>query len=177
MTLRVDIYAADAVSIELQLLIREWGALCFPDGGAPFQWSNDEPWQAVTFDGDTPVSSLAIFDRVVTVGGEAIRFGGLGGVMTPPQYEGRGYASRMLQDVNTFMRQEMGVPFAFLVTHTGLIPFYGRAGWQVVERPVWFSQPDREDRVTFDDEAISMVVALGERPLPDGEIDLCGLPW
>jgi hypothetical protein len=46
-------------------------------------------------------------------------------------------------------------------------------GWQVVEGPLTFDQP--QGKVTFPD--VTMVLPCAGKEWPPGVIDLCGLPW
>ncbi len=137
-------------------------------------WSFAPDWHVVVLRAGEPVSYLGIWQREVTVGGGPVRMGGIGSVVTPAEHRGRGYASLALARAADFMRDPLGAEFGLLITGENLLPFYGRLGWRRVSNPLLVEQPGR-GRVRL--EYVTMVLPLGGRPWPEGEIDLRGLPW
>ena len=74
------------------------------------------------------VCSATIHDREMRLGDAWVRMGGIGDVTTKPQFRGRGYARRMLDDTVRFMRTE-GYAVSVLF---GISNFYHRFGFEPV---------------------------------------------
>jgi predicted acetyltransferase len=117
---------------------------------------------------------VEILERTVTVDGQPVRVGGIGGVGTHPDFRRRGHSTAALRVAAEFMRTNLRVPFGLLVTGTEEIPFYGRVGWHVIAGPVTFDQPNGQVVVS---DGVNMVLPLGPEPWPSGPVFLCGLPW
>ncbi len=77
-------------------------------------------------------SVVRIADRPIRYGTATLRLAGVGAVSTHPDYQGRGLASRVLEDAACSMR-ERGYHLAMLFT--GIQPFYARLGWTAVSEP------------------------------------------
>jgi GNAT superfamily N-acetyltransferase len=140
------------------------------DGG--LQWSITD-WNVVGYVEGILVTNVEILTRIITVAGEALRIGGIGGVATPPEHRGRGYASQAMRRAADFMRDELGLEFALLVCGPHRVSLYESLGWQLVTGPMLFDQPDGKQK--FNDPV--MILSLTGKPWPAGEIDLMGLPW
>ncbi|HEX2081466.1 MAG TPA: GNAT family N-acetyltransferase [Longimicrobium sp.] len=130
-------------------------------------------WRLFLLDGGTPVSHLKIVTRRGTAAGDPVRLGGIGSVMTPTPFRGRGYASELLRRAGSFMFDDLGVELGLLFCLRGLVPFYRSLGWIEVESPVWIEQP--AGRVPWPESA--MALPRPGVPWRDGEVDVCGIPW
>ena len=86
-------------------------------------------WRALCLGGRI-VSALRIDKRPIRIRGCRVLVGALGYVCTHPDYQGQGYASRLMTDSVQYMR-EQGFDLARL---GGLVKFYSRFGW--VRHPV-----------------------------------------
>lgn len=144
-----------------------------PDPANSYTWQKPT-WHVMVWLGEALVSYLGLCARTATVDGQPVRLGGVGSVMTDPVHRRQGYSSLALQEAAIFMRDDIGADFGLLVTGTDLIPFYGRLGWQPVDGPMTFSQPQGNTVVWHE---VTMVLPLTGQPWPAGPIDLCGLPW
>jgi len=153
-------------------LIAAWLDDVFYDPDDYQAWSEPDWHVLVRTDGQI-VTNIDIVERTGTVGGQPVRLGGVGGVTTRRAWRGHGLASAALRKAAAFMRDELGVEFGLLICDDERIPFYRRLGWQVVEGPLTFDQP--EGKVIFPD--VTMVLQCSEREWPRGAIDLCGFPW
>ena len=168
----IEIRRTDAVPADELEAIRRWQAQIF--GNSEYQWADSDWLLTVKVDGNF-VSGLEVVERTAKVGNRDVRLGGVGGVITLPEWRGKGLASAALQRANDFICGELGAEFGLLVTGEALIPFYSRVGWERVNGPLTFDQPDGR-KVTVTDWVI-MVLRCNGRKWPGGEIDLCGLPW
>ena len=171
---RITIIPAGDLPDDLRATLTRWQRANFPDPATdPFVWEKPE-WQVFVFVGDEPVSALGIHRRTATVNGQPVYLGGIGSVDTPAEHRRQGYSTAALRQAAAFMRDTIGADFGLLVTGKNLIPFYGRLGWQAVRGPTWCDHP-RRGRVILPH--VVMVLPLTGRAWPDGDIDLCGLPW
>jgi GNAT superfamily N-acetyltransferase len=136
-------------------------------------WSTPE-WYVTGRLDDEIVSIVGILQRDCLLDGQPLRLAGISGVATLLQYRRRGFASTLMRAAGDFMREHFDAGFALLLCAPTTMPMYARVGWQVIQGPMLFSQPDGS-RHSF--EEILMVLLLRDTPWPGGAIDLCGLPW
>jgi GNAT superfamily N-acetyltransferase len=119
------------------------------------------------------VSHVGVTERTITVDGQAMRVGGVGGVATPPEWRKQGLATEALKEAATFLCDRQGLDWILLLCSQELVPFYQDLGWQAVQAALWFDQPG--GRTWWPEEI--MVRPCHGQPWPRGAIDLCGLPW
>jgi nodulation protein A len=136
------------------------------------EWSSPD-WLVLGFVESELVSQLCLHKREITVGATQVRVAGVGGVATHPNWQRRGLASQLLRSAETFMRDEMLVPFGLLVCADTTQPVYAHCGWQTVAQALLFVQ-DGQRRTL---ETCVMILPLAGQPWPAGEINLLGLPW
>lgn len=120
-----------------------------------------------------PASHVGLLRHDVRVDGVPVPVAGLGGVITAPDFQGRGFAQILLREATAFMTGELGADFGFLFCLPRLVPFYERLGWQTLPRPVLIEQPGG----VVESPAESMVLPLRGRPWPPGRVETQSLPW
>jgi aminoglycoside 2'-N-acetyltransferase I len=130
-------------------------------------------WMALGFLGDEIVTQLSMPEREISVGAQKIKVVGVGGVATHPGFQRQGYASALLGATQSFMRENMRVPFGLLICDGKMQQFYERAGWQFTTDILYFLQDDQRRSL----HTCVMVLSLANQDWPAGEIDLCGSPW
>ncbi len=159
---------------------RAWAASSEPDERYPFGITWAAPtWLALVRDTDARLIGRAgVLERRVGWAGLDVPVGGVSSVCTDPDYRGRGVASAAVSRLMAFMREELGAHAGLLLASRMGQPVYARLGWQVVGGPLCCAQPDAPLVWTdaFPDKPAMAWACKGE-PLPDGEIDLNGLPW
>ncbi len=121
------------------------------------------------------VSHAGILYRVVEVGGQRVAVGGVCGVMTVPDWQGRGYARAVLKKAEAFVAVWLWAPFVLAICPRENASFYRSLGWQVAEAPITCEQPG--GRVSLTDEVAVVLPCQGPALWPSGPIDLCGVPW
>ena len=99
-------------------------------------------WSFAGFEDERIVSHVGLVKQKIVVGDREIWVGGVCGVSTVPEAQGRGYASRILQRVVEFMSKDLQVDFGTLFCNHELIPFYRGASWQKFDGEVTVEQPD-----------------------------------
>jgi len=168
----IDIRRSADLSDAETALFAQWVHDIFGEEEDKYEWAQPD-WRVVVRSERQYVCHAAITERTATAGGEPVRLGGIGGVMTPPEWRGRGLAAVALRETAAFLRGKMRADFGLLLCSAGLAPFYRKLGWDCIEAPLTFDQPS--GKVGWDEEV--MVLPCAERSWPEGPIDLCGLPW
>jgi aminoglycoside 2'-N-acetyltransferase I len=136
---------------------------------APAQWSV-LVW---TVEGQL-IAHVGIVTRAGTLDGVPVKIGGIGGVKTHPQAQGRGYASAALRRAATALHDDHHVAFSLLVCQAHLLPFYGRLGWLHFPGRLIVEQPGGPIVFTIN----HPMVLPGLCPAPQGGvIELRSLPW
>ena len=72
------------------------------------------------------VSYVRISDRSMHIGEAIVKLGGIGMVVTSPEYRGRGYASALLRDAIAYMEAQN---YDLSLLFTTIQPFYMPLGW------------------------------------------------
>jgi GNAT superfamily N-acetyltransferase len=174
MSMEIQIRAANELSEaehqQIQDLDRQ--AFSLPDPHGYTEWSVNHWHVLVKLDGRY-VSHIGIVERTGTVNGQPVKLGGIGAVGTLPEWRRRGLAQRAMERAAQFLRDELAVEFGLLICDQHMLPYYRKLGWQVVEGPLTFDQP--QGKVTFAD--VTMILPCTKEDWPPGVIDLCGLPW
>jgi GNAT superfamily N-acetyltransferase len=130
-------------------------------------------WHAMGILDGSLVGRVGILQRTISAGQELLRVGGICGVVTVPEYRGRGIATALLDESVAFIKKRLSLPFALLTCNLRLEPFYERLGWRTVNGPTVFTQPNGVRTC----KGLTMVLECGLRPWPEGPVDLLGLPW
>ena len=81
------------------------------------------------------VAHLRVWDREIRVRGSVLRAGGIGSVLTHPDYRGRGYARALMRDTETYLLNA-GYDVGLLFTIIGT-PFYRALGWTPIPLPTF----------------------------------------
>jgi aminoglycoside 2'-N-acetyltransferase I len=119
------------------------------------------------------VSNVGLITREVLVNGEPIMIGGIGGVMTRPDRQYRGYAAKLLEEAREFMLADPIYQFGMLFCEPKRAHFYSKAGYVTKTNPVFVRRDGK--RKAFPDHF--MVLELRGEPFPKGDVDCMGLPW
>jgi GNAT superfamily N-acetyltransferase len=138
----------------------------------PLSWREKDWHFFLDVDGE-PVSHVGVLRHDVLVDGAAAPVAGLGGVITKPGFQGRGFAHILLREAVAFMTDETDADFGFLFCLPRLVPFYEALGWQGLSRPVLIEQPDG----ALESPVESMVLPLRGKPWPSGSVEIQSLPW
>jgi aminoglycoside 2'-N-acetyltransferase I len=141
------------------------------------------PWGHITFanaelrvlveSDEQVVCHVGIYRREGIWKGRKIRIGGVGGVVTHPDFRRRGFASVALNAAVQTLKDERATDFAILFCEPHNVAFYAGRGWKPFAGEIYCEQPG--GRMRFD--AILPQVFYLKRAPHEGEIDLCGLPW
>lgn len=129
-------------------------------------------WYVSVHVGDRIVSMAGVVDRRGSVGDVPAHLGLLGAVFTLPEHRDRGFGSDVVRRAMQLMADGLGCEFGVLLCSDELIPYYERQGWKHVQNPLRFERFGRAEVA----QSNVMVYECAGRPLPDGTIDVNGLP-
>jgi GNAT superfamily N-acetyltransferase len=87
------------------------------------------------------VSHVGLLKHTISVEGHFVTVGGVGGVVTIPEMQKRGYAWLLMQHAAKLFG-ELQVDAGLLFCLQRMIPFYESLGWEIVGHPVMIEQPD-----------------------------------
>jgi aminoglycoside 2'-N-acetyltransferase I len=141
-----------------------WAA--FPPGEEAFtedDWQHSLGGLHVILDDDRGViAHAAIVERRLHVGERPVRTGYIEAVATDPTRQGRGYGTRLMVDVDDYVRRrfEMGA------LGTGAHHFYERLGWRTWRGPTFVRAPDGLIR-TDEDDGYILVLETPTSPVLD----------
>jgi predicted N-acetyltransferase YhbS len=114
------------------------------------------------------IAHAAAHDKVISVGGQELRVGGIAEVCVAHPFRGRGLVGKMLGKAHDWMGRE-GIPFAMLF---GQPKVYGSSGYAAIENPIQTENAMIQQWNPFKGKA--MVRAIAGRAWPEGVVDLRG---
>jgi predicted acetyltransferase len=161
-----DLALADRKAIE------KWSQEIFGEAEEEYDWARPD-WRILVRINDRMAAHVAITQRTVTTNGEPARVGGVGGVMSPREFQGKGHAKAAMLHAHAYMRESLHLEFGFLFCSANLLRYYQRLGWQHIDGPVSFAQDEGD--ATWQEEA--MVLPLTDRQWPGPPVDINGRPW
>ncbi len=156
-------------------LLFEWGKNIFGVEDSLLQWRPKDTHFILEADGRV-ASHVGVLKHTVSAGGVNVVVGGVGGVVTVPEMQGKGLAQRGMRHAAAFMCEELGVEFGLLFCLDRLVGFYESLGWRLVPEQVEVQQPSGPITAPFN----LMVLPCGgggERAWPPGAVKLNSLPW
>jgi GNAT superfamily N-acetyltransferase len=149
-----------------------WGDNIFGDPPAELKWRSKDVHFVLYKDGE-PVSHVSILKHEIKVGRKPLLVAGLGGVVTRPEAQGKGFASKLMRRAAKYFKQEWQVDAGLLFCLPHMVPYYEWLGWHVIEEPVFFRQPSGKIESPF----IVMVLPCNGHDWPAGKVELKSLPW
>jgi GNAT superfamily N-acetyltransferase len=156
------------------------GAVYPPDAvanwpGRVIQWSRPQWSVMVWSDDDTQVLAHAgIVVRDGRLNDRDIKIGGIGGVMTHPEFRHQGYATTAIARCVQFFRDQGDIDIGLLVCESRLLPFYSHLGWQPFPGTMLTEQAGQSVPFVFN---LPMTFPIRIADELTGTIDLLGPPW
>ncbi|HYO90938.1 MAG TPA: GNAT family N-acetyltransferase [Pyrinomonadaceae bacterium] len=123
--------------------------------------------------GGVPLSHVSLLRHEIGVDGQRLTVAGLGGVVTRPEAQGKGYAGRLIRHAAEFFEREWDVDAGMLFCLPRLTPYYESLGWQVIAGPVFIEQPTGRMESPFP----ALILPCRVRAWPEGAVELGSLPW
>ena len=148
----------------------DWGEDIFGADHFKLRWRPKDLHFLMIANGEL-VSHVGVLKHEVSVGGRAIRVAGVGGVVTVPQAQKRGYASELMRHAADFLSR-WDVEAGLLFCMPRRVKLYESLGWQLLSDSVSIEQPQG----TIQSPLKVMVLPMRER-WPDGSVSLNSFPW
>ena len=145
-------------------------------GVPPYTWAlpTDRPTRILLWKNRELIAHSGVLERTIRVGDHEHHVAGIYSVMARPDARGLGYGSTVVRRAAEVAEATMPTArHIVLVCLESRVNFYARLGWNRVEAPVRFDQPDGPHLM----EIVTMARPVGASAWPSGDVDLCGLPW
>jgi GNAT superfamily N-acetyltransferase len=163
---------AESLTDEEKQRLFGWGEDIFGVGTFNLSW-RPKDLHFLLYSGGEPVSHVGILKHVVTVNAESVTVGGVGGVVTVPEAQKKGFARRLMQHTAKFFEREWKVAGGLLFCLPEMVAYYEALGWQRLESPVLIEQPNGKIASPLR----VMVLPLSKEEWLNGSIELGSLPW
>jgi GNAT superfamily N-acetyltransferase len=168
----IEIKEATSLTEAEQKQLFGWGENIFGVEAHSLQWRH-KALRFILYDKDELVSHAGILKHSVSVNGKSILVAGLGGVVTVPTAQRRGFARRLVQHAMKYAETEWQVEAGLLFCRPEMIHYYAALGWQQVESPVMIDQSDGKIASPLP----VMVLPFRDIHWPTGTIELESRPW
>lgn len=166
-----EITQVDSLTDAERSRLFDWGEDIFGVKASALSWRHKDVHFLLSVDGEI-VSHVGVLKHEVSVAGKPILVGGVGGVVTIPAAQKRGYARELMSHTAKFFKQ-WGVEAGLLFCLERRVPYYGSQGWQLVHSPVEIQQRDGN----IDSPLAVMVLPLTRASWPEGRVELLSFPW
>ncbi|HVT04414.1 MAG TPA: GNAT family N-acetyltransferase [Thermoanaerobaculia bacterium] len=170
----MNVEAVDLLSEQDRQQLLGWATDPFGTAALHLEW-RPKLWHLIHRQDGLAVAKVSVLRHTIVVGDRELEVGGLGGVVTRPEYQRRGYARQLLERASNFMRGELGLDHALLFCLDRMRPFYEELGWKPIRAPVSFLNKNQEIDIPTGLNAMS--IDFGEARWPEGTIQLRSLPW
>ena len=167
-----EIRLANAITDEEKERLFNWGENIFGVTEYTLSWRAKDVHFFLDVDGE-PVSHASLLKHEVSVGGRPVLVAGLGGVVTRPEAQGRGYARRLVRHAAEFFAEEWNVEAGLLFCLPRMVSYYEALVWQTIDAPVLIEQPSGQIAAPLP----VMVLPCDGHEWPAGEVELRSLPW
>jgi predicted acetyltransferase len=171
--MNVEIKSTQNETASEKVFIDNWLDKIFSPENNGIEWVTSVDWRVFLFDNNVLVSNVEIIERDALIGSSQVTLGGIGGVSTLPEFRNRGFARMAMEHADNFILEQLQVDFGLLLTGNDIAPFYEKLGWSICKNPLYFDQSTGK---TLSDD-VTMILPNKNRLWPEGNIDLCGLPW
>lgn len=149
-----------------------WGEDIFGAEDRLYSW-RPKDYHFITEEDGRLLSHVGVLKTTVKAGGRDVTVGGVGGVVTRPEAQGRRLVHDAMQRAAAFFCGELKVDSGMLFCLQRLSSFYERQGWRLLEEETEFQQPSGRIVSPFR----VMVLPCGDYEWPSGRVEVAGLPW
>lgn len=168
----VSIRIEKTLTDEERRTLFEWGQNIFGVEDMLFRW-RPKDWHFLVENDGQVLSHVGVLKTTVRVKQQDIAVGGIGGVVSVPEAQGRGHVHAAMSRAAEFMRDHLQVEFGMLFCLQRLMPFYERQSWHLLDDIVEFDQPTGKVVSPF----CVMALPLADRQWPAGKVELGDWPW
>jgi predicted acetyltransferase len=177
--MRLDVTPDHLLSAADRQLINLLSDAVYPAGSAeswaemPIQWA-PQTIRVLIWEESRLVSHVGALVRAAALDGRSVQIGGIGGVMTRPGDQGRGYAKAGLVAMGHHLIDELQISFSLLFCASSLYSFYEKLDWRLLPIVPLVEQQGRA--VPFTLNRAMVQDGIDSAPAA-GTLDLCGPPW
>ena len=150
----------------------EWGTDIFSASLYNAKWRGTDH-HVVGYVAGRPAVHVGLVAHRISVGSTKALVGGIGSVVTAPEFQKQGRARECLLWSHAYMQSELGVEFGYLFCPERLVKFYSSLGWKKLSDEVVVDQPGQ----TGVPAPLCSMVLEFSTPWPGGRVDLGSLPW
>ncbi|MFP4561735.1 MAG: GNAT family N-acetyltransferase [Spirochaetia bacterium] len=139
---------------------------------------DDPDYTLITFEGSQWASTAELAERNVRAGTVPVRIAGVSGVMTHPDYRGRGLARDLMIRVMELAAERFpDADFGLLDCRNEVVGFYEPLGWRREPGRIFYTLDGR--RGMYDPEHVNIMIypLKAGAEWPGGDVDFLGLPW
>jgi len=169
------------IDAKLDEAIRRSLCICFPDDREIFEktraWHGSVPaWSVLIEHEGLVVAHVAVIDRTILVGDQALRVAGVGNVFTLPEYRGKGLYFKVMKTAMAGARDQ-GLDCGLLFCAPRIEKVYAFIGWRTLHdvQVVRIDESGREAPIP--DKNITMFLPLNRSEFPPGRVHLQGNDW
>jgi GNAT superfamily N-acetyltransferase len=167
-----EIRQAEVLTVEEKQLLFDWEENIFGVEAHKLSWRPKDLHFLLYLDGEL-VSHVGILQHTISLDGTPLTVAGVGGVVTVPEAQKKGFARRLMQHAADFFESEWKVDAGLLFCRPALMAYYSALGWQEFDGPVLIEQPGGSVVSPMS----VMTLPLRERNWIAESIDLQSLPW
>lgn len=167
----IEIKRADSLSDAECEHLFGWGEDIFGSNSYNLQWRFKDV-HFLLHEDEKLVSHVGVLKHTVFLGEMPVAVAGIGGVVTIPAAQKKGYAGKLMMHAADFINQwEVSAGMLFCLPH--MVAFYAALGWQTVESPVFVEQPGG----VIESPLHVMVMPCRDYQWQTGAVELKSLPW
>lgn len=177
---KLEIVPEETISPQLDAAIRDLLCECLPPDAPIFRrnrcWNHCAPEYTLVYRHAAKVlGHVGVVHRTITCSGVSVDIAGIESLAVSLAMRGTGL-SRELMNESMAEAKRRDIPFGFLFCSPNLEHFYASLGWQKTNARVTILDENGKD-APQPNKNIAMVLNLGEKTFPEGDIHLQGRDW
>ena len=135
------------------------------------EWATPD-WTILYYENGLIATFYNIVETKIIIDGNEFKVGGVNNVITPIEFRGKGYATKILKQAERLIFEDLNCDLGALLCADNLVPFYQRLNWYKVDCPVYFNQSSGIKLW----QSNTMLLTKKQKINPK-KIELNGLPW
>jgi aminoglycoside 2'-N-acetyltransferase I len=149
-----------------------WGEDIFGADSLNLRW-RPKTRHFLLYEGENLVSHVGVLRHTISVGDLPVKVGGVGGVVTLPTAQKKGYARILMRNVAEFFERDWQVEAGLLFCLPRMVRYYENLGWRKIDESVFIEQTDG----VVESPIGAMVLPFNGYEWRKGKIELKSLPW
>jgi GNAT superfamily N-acetyltransferase len=149
-----------------------WGEDVFGANSLNLRW-RPKTLHLLLYEDEILVSHVGVLPHTVYVGNSPVKVGGVGGVVTLPAAQKKGYAGILMRRAAELFERDWQVEAGLLFCLPKMVRYYENLGWRKIDEPVFIEQTDG----VVESPIGIMVLPLNGHEWRKGKIELKSFPW